>query len=198
MAKEERPASPGKKAGRKKSGSFGFASWRRSSAKKKAEKEAAANNGTGTTANDEVEPLAEGSEKFVKKQEVAEYRDGQRINPNPVVKLTTPVKPPPLDEAGQAARNRMNDEATEAIMGEIKKYTDILRNVSLFSEMGDEELEIAARALQVVNFTAGEIIYDEGDEVRRPPRRPCARPTPAVEPAVEPALHTPAPGSNRA
>ena len=93
-----------------------------------------------------------------------EFRDGQRINPNPVVALTTPKAPPALAGSDLASSNALDEAATSAIPQDLEKYKEILRNVSLFKEMGDEELEVAARALEIRHFRAGHMIYDEGDE----------------------------------
>lgn len=57
------------------------------------------------------------------------------------------------------------DAADEAMTRDIKnhmdKYCEIVRKVTLFSEMGQAEIEAAASALEVKTFKEGEIVYDE-------------------------------------
>jgi len=96
--------------------------------------------------------------------EEAEFRDGYRVNPRPAVTLTVPKRPPPLDAAQQKLRDEQNQQATAEIASNLTKYIKILKDVSLFSEMGKGEHEVAAQALECVFFKAGEVIYDEGDE----------------------------------
>ena len=115
--------------------------------------------------SEEEVPLTERSDDMVPPppKDDTEYRYGQPINPNPVIRLTTPMPPEPLDEASRAARRELDLQSTSAILTDLSKYIGILRNISLFDELGHEELENAARALEVRHFSAGEMIYDEGD-----------------------------------
>jgi len=94
----------------------------------------------------------------------AVYRDGYRVNDYPAVALTTPPDPPAESEAEKREREGREAVATAAIADNLDKYIEILKDVSLFRDMGDTELELAARNLQVRHFRAGQIIYDEGDE----------------------------------
>lgn len=72
------------------------------------------------------------------------------------------ANPPTATEVEQRAR--LDAEATAEIPKNIEKYTNIVRSVNLFSEMGDAEIEAAALALQVKHFKDGEVIYNEEDE----------------------------------
>lgn len=64
---------------------------------------------------------------------------------------------PPHDPAREAA----DEAATREIADNMEKYCNIVRRVTLFSEMGEAEIEAAAAALQVKTFKKGEIVYDE-------------------------------------
>lgn len=77
--------------------------------------------------------------------EEAEFRDGYRVNPRPAVTLTVPKRPPPLDAAQQKLRDEQNQQATAEIASNLTKYIKILKDVSLFSEMGKGEHEVAAQ-----------------------------------------------------
>ena len=72
--------------------------------------------------------------------------------------------PPPPTAAEAEERKRLEEAETAQVEVALDKYCRIVRKVTLFSEMGDAEVEAAARALQVKHFKAGEIVYDEGDE----------------------------------
>ena len=91
-----------------------------------------------------------------------EVRHGYYINPNPTCDLSTPPPPPPLTAEERAAREAKDRAATAAIPQNLDKYVAIVKNVSLFSEMGRAELEAAAKALELRHFQPGERIYDEG------------------------------------
>ena len=91
-----------------------------------------------------------------------EVRHGYYINPNPTCDLSTPPPPPPLTAEERAAREAKDRAATAAIPQNLDKYVAIVKNVSLFSEMGRAELEAAAKALELRHFQPGEQIYDEG------------------------------------
>jgi len=93
-----------------------------------------------------------------------EFRHGYYINPNPTCDLSTPPAPPPLTAEGRAEREAQDRTASGFISQNLAKYVDIVKNVSLFSEMGLAELQSAAGALQLRHFKAGDLIYDEGDE----------------------------------
>lgn len=93
-----------------------------------------------------------------------EVRHGYYINPNPTCDLSTPPPPPPLTAEERAAREAKDRAATAAIPQTLDKYVAIVKNVSLFSEMGRAELEAAAKALELRHFQPGERIYDEGEE----------------------------------
>ena len=108
----------------------------------------------------------ENQERLALEEANVEIRYGMRINPHPAVALEAPPAPPPLSEAEQAARKKADEAATALITDNIEKYAAIVKAVSLFSEMGQEELHMAARALEVVSFRAGEVVYDEGTEGR--------------------------------
>lgn len=95
-----------------------------------------------------------------------EVRYGMRINPNPAVALRAPKAPPALSPDEEAARQKRDVDGTSRIESELDRYVEIVRDVSLFSEMGDEELQMAARALEVCTFRPGEVIFDEGVEGR--------------------------------
>ena len=95
-----------------------------------------------------------------------EIRYGMRINPYPAVPLEAPPAPPPLSGAQSAARDAADQRATAQIESNLDKYVEIISAVTGFSEMGMEELRMAARGLKVVTFRAGEIIYDESEPGR--------------------------------
>ena len=60
-----------------------------------------------------------------------------------------------------AARQKADDDATAEVARNMEKYCGLVRSVSLFSEMGYEEVEAAASALQVKHFKKGEVVFDE-------------------------------------
>lgn len=91
-----------------------------------------------------------------------EFRYGMYINPRPAVALTTPPTPE-LTEEYKADRIAKEAAATAGIPADLDKYIKIVRNVSLFSDMGEDELVVAAQNLEVHYFLAGEMIYDEGE-----------------------------------
>jgi hypothetical protein len=92
-----------------------------------------------------------------------EYRYGHPINPKPAVPLKTPKAPPVRTPDEEKEHLEHDAKATRAIADDVSKYMGIMKNVSFFEEMGDEELEMAARALESYSFRAGEMIYDEGE-----------------------------------
>eukprot|EP00327_Prymnesium_parvum_P016862 CAMPEP_0113288082 /NCGR_PEP_ID=MMETSP0008_2-20120614/32083_1 /TAXON_ID=97485 /ORGANISM="Prymnesium parvum" /LENGTH=815 /DNA_ID=CAMNT_0000139419 /DNA_START=165 /DNA_END=2614 /DNA_ORIENTATION=- /assembly_acc=CAM_ASM_000153 len=61
-------------------------------------------------------------------------------------------------------RDAEDEALTKQIANNMEKYCNIVRKVTLFSEMGEAEIEAAAAALQVKLFKKGEIVYDEGDD----------------------------------
>ena len=65
-----------------------------------------------------------------------EFRHGYYINPNPTCNLSTPPAPPPLTAEGRAEREALDRSATGFILQNLAKYVEIVKNVSLFSEMG--------------------------------------------------------------
>ena len=65
-----------------------------------------------------------------------EFRHGYYINPNPTCDLSTPPAPPPLTAEGRAEREAQDRTASGFISQNLAKYVDIVKNVSLFSEMG--------------------------------------------------------------
>jgi CRP-like cAMP-binding protein len=67
-------------------------------------------------------------------------------------------------EFAEGERERLDAEATAAIEANLSKYTRFVKYVRLFAEMGEAEVEMAARSLEVHHFKAGEMIYDEGEE----------------------------------
>jgi len=105
-------------------------------------------------------------EEIREAEKKVEVRYGMRINPNPAVALKTPPNPPPLTDAEKSEREAANKAASARIESSLDRYVDIVRSVSLFCEMGREELEMAARALEIHHFRPGEVIYDEGTEGR--------------------------------
>ena len=140
---------------------------RRSTGPKSAKKAHALAQMDAKTREQELEAKRKDEEERQKLEDAqAEYRYGQRINSRPAVPLTTPARPPPPTAKERWIRVATDGRATAAILDHLPKYISILRDVSLFSDMGDEELEEAAKALEVKHFKAGEIIYDEGDEGR--------------------------------
>lgn len=74
-----------------------------------------------------------------------EFRDGMMVNPRPAVALTVPKRPAPMSDDERKTRDEHDRECTAQITKNLPKYMEILSHVSLFSEMGNEELEEAAR-----------------------------------------------------
>ena len=60
-------------------------------------------------------------------------------------------------------RAALDAEATAAVEQQLDKYMELVKCVRLFAEMGESEIEAAAREVQVRHFKEGEVIYDEGD-----------------------------------
>ena len=88
---------------------------------------------------------------------------GYYINPKPTVALTTPPAPPPETDEERKAREAKDAAATALIPSQLPRYMAIVRNVSLFSDMGVAEIESAALALTVRHYRAGEVIYDQNE-----------------------------------
>lgn len=88
-----------------------------------------------------------------------EFRHGYYINPNPTCDLTTPPPPPPLTAEGRAEREALDRSATGFILQNLAKYVDIVKNVSLFSEMG-------ATPSRATPFSVLEMGYDQDHHFR--------------------------------
>ena len=101
-------------------------------------------------------------------EKTVEHRYGMRINPHPAVALKAPPAPPPLSADDARKREESDQKMTQSIADgvDLDKYVDIVKCVSLFCEMGQEELRMAARALEVCTFRPGELVFDEGTEGR--------------------------------
>ena len=110
----------------------------------------------------EMEERRERIKKEKEAQGEIEVRYGMQINPNPAVRLKTPKPQPPLTGDELAAKEKDDAALTAQIEDNLDKYTEIVSHVSLFAEMGEEELGMAARALEVVTFRPGDMVYDEG------------------------------------
>ena len=59
-------------------------------------------------------------------------------------------------------RIEKDNAATAAVPDNLAKYMNHVRCIRLFAEMGEAEIEAAARQVLVKHFKAGEIIFDEG------------------------------------
>ena len=60
-------------------------------------------------------------------------------------------------------RKALDDAATAEVAKNLAKYCQFVRTVPLFADMGDSEIEAAAREVHIRHFKEGEIIYNEGD-----------------------------------
>ena len=127
-----------------KGGLFGLKFGAKSRAKKAAKVEEARKKAAAEEVRRKKEIAAQEAALLVEQEEI-EYRDGYRVNPRPAVKLTVPRKPPALSPEEKAKRDARDLEATKDILNNLPKYQGILRNVSLFSEMGNSELEVASK-----------------------------------------------------
>ena len=108
----------------------------------------------------------EAEERRLAEEAKVEIRYGMRINPYPAVPLEAPPAPPPLSATQQAAREAADEKLTAQIETNLDKYVEIISAVTGFSELGLEEQRMAARALKVTTYRAGDIIYDESEPGR--------------------------------
>ena len=69
------------------------------------------------------------------------------------------VAPAPIDPEILAK----DEAATAEIPSQLEKYIEMVRCVTLFSDMGEAEVEAAAREVTIRHFKEGDIIYTEGD-----------------------------------